>query len=149
MPSLRLFLASAAMLATAPCAVADHLPVRDLLIGSCKLTVEVAQTERQMERGLMKRRSLPENSGMLFSFKAPRRISMWMKDTWIPLDAAFVDECGKIVRIASMEPLSITMHDSIVPVMNVIETNVGWFKRHDLQPGALLPDLVTPYCQRQ
>ena len=96
----------------------------------------------------MQRKSLPADAGMLFTFKEPRQVSMWMKDTWISLDAAFVDACGKVVRIARMEPLTLSLHDSGEPVMNVIEANAGWFKAHGATAGTIIPELISPYCRR-
>ena len=149
MSHLRSVLLSAVLLTAAAGATAETLPVRDLVIGSGRLSAEVARTDRQMARGLMKRRTLAANAGMLFSFKTPRHVSMWMKDTWIPLDAAFVDACGRVVRIVRMEPLTLTMHDSGSSVMNVIEANAGWFKAHKASAGTLIPGLVTPLCRHE
>lgn len=148
MLSFRSFPVLVALWAAAAGSAAEELAVRNLMIGHGSLCVEVAQSERQMARGLMQRKSLPADAGMLFTFKEPRQVSMWMKDTWISLDAAFVDACGKVVRIARMEPLTLSLHDSGEPVMNVIEANAGWFKAHGATAGTIIPELISPYCRR-
>ena len=68
--------------------------------------VEVARTDAQRERGLMKRRSLGSREGMLFVFEADQRLVFWMKDTLVPLSIAFLSSEGRILQIEDMEPLS-------------------------------------------
>jgi uncharacterized membrane protein (UPF0127 family) len=98
--------------------------------------VEVATTPAQMERGLMFRKHLAADSGMLFEFAAPTAAQMWMHDTLIPLDMLFVDEKGRIVNIAeNARPLSDTAISAAAPVRAVIELNGGTAARLDIKPG--------------
>jgi hypothetical protein len=141
-------LSALAWLSAATHSVAAELPLRVLHIARGTLSAEVPQTDAQKMKGLMLRRHLGRDSGMLFSFASPHMVSMWMKNTLIPLDAAFVDECGRIVRIAHMEPLTLTLHDSVDPVSHVIEANAGWFRAHGATRGTLVKELRTEYCPK-
>lgn len=88
--------------------------------------VELAATPEQRSRGLMFRRSMPEDQGMLFDFERVQPVSMWMKNTYISLDMFFIDEDGTIVRIAERtEPLSERTIPSGRPVLSVLELNAG------------------------
>jgi uncharacterized membrane protein (UPF0127 family) len=105
---------------------------------------ELADTDAARERGLMLRSSLAENGGMLFVYPEPIPLSFWMKDTWIPLDLAFLDDDGVIVGITTMEPLSETWHASPIPVRYALEVRGGWFEERGIQVGhrgrILFPD---------
>jgi uncharacterized membrane protein (UPF0127 family) len=104
--------------------------------GSHKFTVELATTPAQMEQGLMFRRSLAPDSGMLFDFKTPSMATMWMKNTLIPLDMLFVDEHGRIVNIAERAvPESTDTIAAAAPVRAVIELNGGTVARLGIRPG--------------
>jgi hypothetical protein len=92
------------LLALAGCsAKLERVPVT---VGSAVFTVEVARTDAQRERGLMRRRSLGSREGMLFVFEADQRLAFWMKDTLVPLSIAFLSSEGRILQIEDMEPLS-------------------------------------------
>jgi uncharacterized membrane protein (UPF0127 family) len=75
-------------------------------VGSAVFDVEVARTDAQRERGLMKRKSLGSREGMLFVFEADQRLAFWMKDTLVPLSIAFLSSEGRILQIEDMVPLS-------------------------------------------
>ena len=141
-------LSALAGLSAAPHSGAAELPLKVLHIARGTLSAEVPQTDAQKMKGLMNRRHLDRDAGMLFSFASPHMVSMWMKNTLIPLDAAFVDECGRIVRIAHMEPLTLTLHDSVEPVSHVIEANAGWFRAQGATSGTLVKELRTEYCPK-
>jgi uncharacterized membrane protein (UPF0127 family) len=106
-----------------------NLPRHTLRLGRYRLKVQLATTEAQRQKGLMFRKILPSDEGMLFVFEQPRVQCFWMKNTLIPLDALFLDEAGHLVNIASMEPLSELSHCSQAPVRFVLETSPGWAKR--------------------
>jgi hypothetical protein len=104
--------------------------------GPRKLTVEVATTPAQMEQGLMFRQSLGPNAGMIFDFGTPIVATMWMKNTWIPLDMLFVDAHGKIVNIHERAvPNSTATIAAAAPVRGVIELNGGTAARLGIKPG--------------
>ncbi len=104
--------------------------------GPHSFTVEVATTPAQMEQGLMFRRSLPPDSGMLFDYGAPSMAMMWMKNTLIPLDMLFVDSTGHIVNIHERAvPGSLATIAAAAPVRAAIELNGGTASRLGIRPG--------------
>lgn len=111
------------------------LPVASLKIGSKTLAVEVAITSEQQRVGLMNRKEMAADHGMIFIYAKPKRVRFWMKNTYIPLSTAFVAEDGTIVKIADMEPLTETHHEPDVPVRYVIEANRGWFAGAGVRVG--------------
>lgn len=98
------------------------------------LKVEVADTAAQRQVGLSGRDSLAENEGMFFVFER-RGAGFWMKDTRIPLSAAFISDCGEIVSIVHMEPLSLDLHQTESPYAFGLEVNAGWFEKHSIRVG--------------
>ena len=113
-----------------------QLPEISLTMNGHKLTAEVAQTNPARMQGLMHRRMLPENRGMLFVFPGNRRPTMWMKNTYIPLSVAFLDERGVIINIADMEPHTTDGHSATAPAKYALEVNRGWFAKRGIKPGA-------------
>jgi uncharacterized protein len=104
--------------------------------GPHRFNVEVAETPGQMEQGLMFRRSLAPDAGMLFDFRKPTIATMWMRNTLIPLDMLFVDQQGLIVNIAQRAvPESDQTIAAAAPVRVVIELNGGTAERLGIQPG--------------
>jgi uncharacterized membrane protein (UPF0127 family) len=98
--------------------------------------VEVAKTPAQMAQGLMFRKRLAADSGMLFEFAAPTVAQMWMHDTLIPLDMLFVDGRGRIVNIVeNARPLSDSVISAAAPVRAVVELNGGTAARLAIKPG--------------
>ena len=98
--------------------------------------VEIAETRSQRQRGLMFRPDLPQNTGMLFDFGEETQLSMWMKNTFIPLDMLFVNEQGTIHRIVeNTTPLSLKTIPGGAPTMVVIEFNAGVTRRLGIRPG--------------
>jgi uncharacterized membrane protein (UPF0127 family) len=100
-----------------------------------ELTVELARTPAERNRGLMSREHLPDNSGMLFVFPEDTTTSFWMRDTFIPLSIAFIATDGAILEIQDMEPLSTELHQPPGPYRYGLEVNQGWFERHGFQTG--------------
>jgi uncharacterized membrane protein (UPF0127 family) len=104
-------------------------------IGAHTLKVEVAAEEDQRMQGLMYRKSMPAEEGMLFIFDEPAYQSMWMKNTLIPLSVAFLDKDGVILNILDMEPQTLDSHTSAGPAVYAVETNKGWFAAKKIKPG--------------
>ncbi len=107
-----------------------------ILVNGKTIVVELARDTDEQSRGLMFRRSLGENEGMLFVYDSPRMLSFWMKNTRLPLSIAFIDKAGRIVQIEEMKPYdTITRHRSSVPVQYALEMNRGWFKKKGIKIG--------------
>jgi uncharacterized membrane protein (UPF0127 family) len=117
------------------------LPSAELVVGDEVLTVEIAATERSRRVGLMHRDALPADHGMLFVWHRPAAYGMWMQNTRIPLDVAFIDADYSITNIATMEPRSARVHSATRPVLYALEVNAGWFDRHGIGAGHRIPDL--------
>ncbi|MFQ5750752.1 MAG: DUF192 domain-containing protein [bacterium] len=106
-------------------------------IDSVPLDVEIAQDEETLMSGLMYREELPENQGMLFVFQNQRILSFWMRNTFIPLDIAFINRDGMVVDIQQMAPLDETkQYISSAPALYALEVNAGWFEEHRLKIGS-------------
>ena len=99
------------------------------------LKVELAQTDEQRQQGLMFRKSLGRNDGMLFVFDEPAYHAMWMKNTLIPLSVAFIDTNGEILNVLDMEPQTLDTHMAAGPAVYAIETNKGWFAERKVKAG--------------
>jgi uncharacterized protein len=115
--------------------VSAEMPVRPLKISGHTLFAEVAHTHATRSQGLMFRRSLDENSGMLFVFSYTGHQSMWMMNTDIPLSVAFLDERGVILNIEDMMPHTKTAHSSANAAKYALEMNIGWFKTRNIEVG--------------
>lgn len=97
-----------------------------------KLYVELANNHITRECGLMNRKSMGKNNGMLFKFPYSTRLSFWMKNTYIPLDIAYIDDNGKILQIESMVPLSTKAVRSNNECRYALEVNKGWFRENGI-----------------
>jgi uncharacterized protein len=98
--------------------------------------VELADTPTETERGLMFRESMPKDHGMIFEFDPPYAVTMWMKNTLIPLDMLFMDPDGTVLAIAeNARPGSLRLIGPGVPVASVLELNGGVAKELGLKPG--------------
>jgi len=99
-------------------------------------SVEMATTEEEKTTGLMYRKELPEGKGMLFDFTPEQEVSMWMKNTYIPLDMIFIRADGKILRIAeNTEPLSTKIIPSRGLAKGVLEVIAGTAQKYGIAPG--------------
>lgn len=106
-----------------------------LMAGMHRLDVQLAQTQEQRQIGLMWRKDMPQHEGMLFVFEQPSTQCFWMRNTLIPLTAAFLEDDGTIVNLADMKPLNDDSHCSTKPVRLVLEMNQGWFAKRQIKPG--------------
>ncbi len=103
-----------------------------------EIWVEVAKTPEERARGLMGRKRLGKDEGMLFIFEKEDYHGFWMKDTYIPLSIAFIDKGGRIVRITDMKPLSLEAHDPPRPILYALEMKKGWFSANGFKIGDVL-----------
>jgi uncharacterized membrane protein (UPF0127 family) len=129
--SLSLLLGGSALAQDAP----QRLPKTQLSAGMHLIQAEVAQTEEQRATGLMHRREMAQNAGMLFVFERAGVQCFWMKNTLIPLAIAFVADDGSIVNVAEMQAMSEASHCSAKPVRYALEMNQGWFSKRGLKAG--------------
>ncbi len=112
-----------------------QLPRTTLNAGMHLIQVQLAQDFEQRQIGLMWRKEMPQNEGMLFVFEQPAVQCFWMRNTLIPLTAAFVADDGTIVNLVDMKPMNDTSHCSQKPVRFVLEMNQGWFAKRNIQAG--------------
>ena len=115
-----------------------NLPRIKLQAGMFQIDTQVAQTPDQRSMGLMFRQEMPQHEGMLFVFEQPATQCFWMKNTLLPLTAAFVADDGTIVNLADMKPQTTDSHCSSKPVRFVLEMNQGWFTKKGLKAGSRL-----------
>ncbi|MGE0497074.1 MAG: DUF192 domain-containing protein [Ramlibacter sp.] len=100
-----------------------------------QIDAQVALTPEQRSIGLMFRKAMPQHEGMLFVFEQPSVQCFWMKNTLLPLTAAFVADDGTIVNLADMKPQTTDSHCSNQPVRFVLEMNQGWFAKKGIKAG--------------
>ena len=115
-------------------------PVEPLVItgrnGPHRFEVEVMRNDADRARGLMFRRSMAPDHGMLFDFGTVAPVAMWMKNTYLPLDMVFIRANGTVVRVAAdTEPLSTKVIPSGEPVLSVLELNAGTAARLGIRAG--------------
>jgi len=130
-------LASLAALAVSATAQdgAQHLAAIHLTAGFHLIRAELASDPQERAIGLMYRRTMGANEGMLFAFERPAQQCFWMKNTLLPLSIAFLADDGSIVNIADMQPQTLDSHCSARPVRFALEMNQGWFAKRGLKPG--------------
>ena len=100
-----------------------------------EIWVEVAITPEERAKGLMGRKYMGKDDGMLFIFEKEDYHSFWMKNTFIPLSIAFIDKNGRIVSIQDMEPLSLQSHTPPEPILYALEMKKGWFSKYGIKEG--------------
>ncbi len=136
------FAVLAALLFAAPArAQQPPLPTVQLTAGMHVITAELADTFGTRMQGLMLRKSMDTNAGMLFVFDENSAHCMWMKNTLIPLAVAFIDESGVIVTILEMQPHDETSRCASKPARYALEMNKGWFAQRGIKPGTKLRGL--------
>jgi len=109
-----------------------------LSAGMHLIDAQVARTPEQRQIGLMMRRDMPQQEGMIFIFEQASRQCFWMKNTLLPLTAAFLADDGRIVNMANMKPQTEEAHCSDEPVRYVLEMNKGWFAKKGIKSGSKL-----------
>jgi uncharacterized membrane protein (UPF0127 family) len=111
------------------------LPRIRLSAGIHLIDTQLAMAPDQRSKGLMFRREMPQNEGMLFVFEQASRQCFWMKNTLLPLTAAFVADDGTITNLENMAPQTTNTHCSVKPVRFVLEMNQGWFAKRGIKAG--------------
>ena len=119
-------------------ALAQGLPVVQLSAGMYLIRAEVAADFGSRAQGLMYRKQMASNAGMLFIFDQPGEQCMWMKNTLIPLSVAFMDDAGTIINIEDMAPQTLDSHCARHPARYALEMNSGWFSARGIKPGTRL-----------
>jgi len=109
-----------------------------LTAGMYLIDAQVALTPEQRQIGLMFRKDMPQQEGMIFVFEQAAPQCFWMKNTLLPLTAAFVADDGTIVNLADMKPQTTASHCSAEPVRYVLEMNKGWFAKKGIKAGSKL-----------
>lgn len=112
-----------------------HLQRVTLSAGMHLIDAQAAVTPEQRQTGLMWRKDMPHHEGMLFVFEQAATQCFWMKNTLLPLTAAFVADDGTIVNLADMKPQTTDSHCSKQPVRYVLEMNQGWFAKKNIKAG--------------
>ena len=119
-----------------PNTVDDHFAIK---VGDRTVQMQVAAKLPEVQKGLMFRKTMGEDEGMLFVFTAPQQQSFWMRNTTLPLDIGFFDPAGELKEIYPMHPLDERKVASRSRnIQFCLEMNQGWFKRNDVRPGAKL-----------
>jgi uncharacterized protein len=141
-PSVRSAAAAALITAASATAVAQptgepqpRLPTIDITAGMHVIKAELAVTPEQQSKGMMFRRAMPGNEGMLFVSEDSGVRCFWMKNTLIPLSIAFIADDGSIVNIAEMQALNERSHCSTKPVRYALEMPQGWFAKKGIAAG--------------
>lgn len=139
---LQYFLLAALLATSLPTPAQDtpqmHLDRIQLTAGMHRIDAQVAATPEQRQTGLMFRKDMPQHEGMIFIFEQASKQCFWMKNTLIPLSAAFIADDGTIVNIEEMKPLVLDGHCSTQPVRYVLEMNKAWFSKKGLKAGSKL-----------
>ncbi|OJW48706.1 MAG: hypothetical protein BGO63_15075 [Candidatus Accumulibacter sp. 66-26] len=112
-----------------------QMPRMELNAGFHRIEAEVAADQADRMQGLMQRRSMAPQQGMLFVFPQAARHCMWMRNTLLPLSVAFLDEGGRILNIEDMQPQTEDNHCAAAPARFALEMNRGWFAARGLKPG--------------
>ena len=116
-------------------AQAQQMPRIELTAGFHRIEAEVAANNPDRMQGLMNRRSMAPNQGMLFVFPQAARHCMWMRSTFLPLSVAFLDDDGRIINIEDMAPQTETSHCAGAAARFALEMNQGWFAGKGLKAG--------------
>ncbi len=112
------------------------LPTATITIGKETVTAEVADTPENMHTGLMYRKTMADDHGMIFVFPELRQASFWMHNTDLPLDIAYLDRTGRVREIHPAKPHDDTsIHSATTDIAYALEMNQGWFQKHGLKTG--------------
>lgn len=132
----RRYIVAAALLLATHCAWSQG--ALELSAGIHRIRAEVANTPASRAEGLMYRKSLPANYGMLFVFDQTAQHCMWMRNTPMPLSVAFIDGNGRIINVEEMLPHTDNNHCASKPAKFALEMSSGWFRSRGLPSGTQL-----------
>ena len=118
--------------------LAQPMPLAELGAGMYRIEAEVAHTAQARQVGLMMRKTMAPQRGMVFVFEHDATHCMWMKNTFLPLSVAFVDAQGKVINIEDMQPQSEDNHCAAAPARFALEMNLGWFRERGIKAGDIL-----------
>ena len=141
MRAAALWLLCAAVPAAMAASAADRVTID---ANGHRILAEVADTPDARDRGLMFRTAMPADHGMLFVYPNDARHCMWMRNTYVPLSVAFLDEHGRVINTDEMVPRTDTSHCAAGPARFVLEMPAGWFLRHGVGGGTRLDFTVAP-----
>lgn len=110
-------------------------PGAKVSIKSKQLMLRIACSREQLTQGLMNVKEIPDNSGMLFVFRDEQTLTFWAKNTYIPIDIAYLNDHLEIVDINTLKPLDETIVASKKPASFALEVNAGWFRKYDVKVG--------------
>jgi len=119
-------------------ALSQTLLKMPLYIKNKEIWVEVAKTPEERTKGLMGRKHLDKDEGMLFVFEEEDYHAFWMKDTQIALSIAFIDKEGRIISIRNMKPLTLENHRPPQPILYALEMKKGWFSANGIEVGDII-----------
>jgi uncharacterized membrane protein (UPF0127 family) len=117
---------------------AQQFPLVDLTAGMYRIEAEVAFNEPGRERGLMFRKEMAPQHGMLFVFDRAAQHCMWMRNTLLPLSVAFLDDQGRIINVEEMAAQTDDNHCAAKPAKYALEMNAGWFKSRGFGAGTAI-----------
>jgi hypothetical protein len=146
--ALRATLALAvALIVCGPAALAQTrgaapMPRIELNVGIHLIHAELADTDANRMLGLMYRRELAPNQGMLFTFDETAQHCMWMRNTYLALSVAFLDAAGAVINVEEMKPQTDDSHCAIHPARYALEMSAQWFAQHGVRPGTVIQGVV-------
>ncbi len=130
--------------ATPPIKQPGDFPTVTLTAGINVIHAEVAANEADREQGLMYRKSLANNAGMLFVFPDRAGHCFWMKNTLIPLSIAFIADDGTVTDVEEMQAETENNHCPTRAIRYALEMDKGWFSSHGIKPGSQIGGLTNP-----
>ncbi len=115
---------------------ADYFPIK---VGDQTVRMQLAVLPQEMERGLMERRDLAPDQGMIFVYRSPQQMTFWMHNTPTPLDIGYFNAAGELVEIYPMLPYDEkTIASRSRDLKFALEMNLNWYREHGVKPGAKL-----------
>jgi uncharacterized membrane protein (UPF0127 family) len=133
--------ASAVLLSIVSTAAAAQMSMIELTANFYRIEADVAADNASRMQGLMHRKNMAPNRGMLFVFPQPGSHCMWMRNTFLPPSVAFLDDRGTILNIEDMQPQTEDNHCAESPARFALEMNRGWFAEKGIKPGQRLGGL--------